>query len=77
MVMINAVAGCETYNLNFFTRNGYAVTADSVDGIVSEAISLLYDDARLAAMSRAMRENFDSNSTYDIYRYIKEGRRND
>lgn len=77
MVMINAVAGCETYNLNFFTRNGYAVTADTTDGIVGAALSLLYDDERLATMSCAMRANFDANSTYDIYRYIKEGRRND
>ncbi len=76
MVMVNAVAGCETYNLNFFTRNGYAVTSDSVDGIVRAAVSLVYDDARLSEMSRAMRENFSADSTYEIYRYIKEGRRN-
>ena len=77
MVMIDAVAGCETYNLNFFTRNGYAVTAENVDGIVRAALTLVYDNERLATMSSAMRENFDPNSTYAIYRYIKEGKRND
>ena len=77
MVMIDAVAGCETYNLNFFTRNGYAVTSDSVEGIVCAALSLLYDDKRLEEMSCAMRANFDPQGTYKIYCYIKEGRRND
>lgn len=77
MVMVNAVAGCETYNLNFFTRNGYAITSDNVEGIVRATLSLIYDDERLAEMSSSMLENFDANSTYDIYRYIKEGRRND
>ncbi len=29
MVLIDAVAGCETHNLNFFLRNGMAVTANT------------------------------------------------
>ncbi len=77
MVMVDAVAGCETYNLNFFINNGFAVTADTVDGIADATLELLYDDARLREMKKLLQDNFDSGTAYKIYRYVREGKSND
>ena len=77
MVMIDAVAGCETYNLNFFTQNGFALTSDRAEGIVEQTIGLLYDDERLACMRNRLLENFSSDTAYRIFEYVREGRRND
>ena len=76
MVLIDAVAGCETYNLNFFTTRGCAVTAHNVDGLVQAALSLLYDEVRLAEMSKRLSDNFDPNQTVRIYEYIRDGKKN-
>ena len=54
MVLIDAVAGCEEHNLDFFLRAGMAVTADTPDAIADAALALAHDDARLAEMRRAM-----------------------
>ena len=76
MVMVNAVAGCETYNLNFFISRECAVTADTVDGLVRETVSLLYDDARLSQMSKRLSDSFDPNQTVRIFEYIRDGKKN-
>ena len=55
MVLVNAVAGCETYNMNFFTGLGAAVTADTPEGLAALTLSLLSDPAALARMSAAHR----------------------
>ena len=54
MVFVNAVAGCETHNLNFFLRRGAAVTADTPEELARTCIALLDDPARLAEMAAAM-----------------------
>lgn len=73
MVLIDAVAGCETYNLNFFVGGGYAVTADSADGITRETLSLLYDEDRLAEMRDRLLANFSADTAYRIYELVKRG----
>lgn len=73
MVMIDAVAGCETYNLNFFVSGGYAVTSDRYEGIVAQTLELLYDDDRLGVMREKLLANFSADTAYRIYRYVKEG----
>ena len=75
MVMIDAVAGCETYNLNFFTSNGFAVTSEKYDGIVTQTLELLYDDKRLSEMREKLLANFSSDTAYRIYSYVKEGKK--
>ena len=77
MVIIDAVAGCETYNLNFFVNNGFSVTANTPEGIVRETLALLYDDERLSAIREKLRENFSSDTAYRIYDIVREGRGND
>ena len=54
MVLIDAVAGCEEHNLDFFLRAGMAVTANTPNEIAELALALVHDDARLAEMRRAM-----------------------
>ena len=56
MVLIDAVAGCEEHNLDFFLRAGMAVTADTPEAIADTALTLAHDEERLAAMRGAMRE---------------------
>ena len=53
MVMINAVAGCEEYNKNFFVKNGLGVTGDSIWSLSRLCMDILGDDESLAQMRRA------------------------
>ena len=54
MVLIDAVAGCEEHNLDFFLRAGMAVTANTPNEIANLALELAHSEARLAEMRRAM-----------------------
>ena len=51
MVLIDAVAGCEEYNLLYFLRRGSALTAGSPEALGETALSLLADPRRLSAMA--------------------------
>lgn len=55
MVMINAVAGCEEYNKNFFVKNGLGVTADSIWSLSRLCMDILSDDNSLEQMRGAGR----------------------
>ena len=54
MVLIDAVAGCEEHNLDFFLKLGGAVTAETPEELASLALSLLADESRLTEMSSAL-----------------------
>ena len=56
MVLIPAVAGLESYNNQFFTRLGGALTADTPAGIAAKCAELLSHPGRLEAMRSAMAE---------------------
>lgn len=72
MVLIDAVAGCEEHNLDFFVSRGGAVTADTPESLADEALSLLDDPARLAHMSAALRREQDCTPAEAIYRELKK-----
>lgn len=55
MVMINAVAGCEEYNKNFFFKLGLGVTAESVKGLAHLCCTILPDEDCLERMRTAGR----------------------
>ena len=57
MVLIDAVAGCEEHNLDYFLRAGMAVTTDTPEKIADLALSLAHDEARLSSMRNAMQES--------------------
>ena len=51
MLFINAVAGCEAYNLRFFLRRGVAATASTPKEIARQAVRLLVSSERLRQMA--------------------------
>lgn len=53
MILIDTVAGCEDYNLRFFSALGAARTAPTETELCSLCLSVLRDDAALAEMSSA------------------------
>ena len=55
MVLIDAVAGCETHNMRFFLDCGGAVTADEPRALGELCLALLDDPARRAEMTRQLR----------------------
>ena len=66
MVMINAVAGCEEYNKNFFVKSGLGVTSDSIWSLSRLFMDILSDDESLAQMADAGRRRKWRNAAHVI-----------
>jgi processive 1,2-diacylglycerol beta-glucosyltransferase len=56
LVLVDAVAGCEEYNLRYFCAQGGAVTAGTPEELAALTTSLLADPARLAQMAARIRK---------------------
>lgn len=54
MVFVNAVAGCEQYNMNFFVKMGAAVTSGSTKELAKESIRILESEVRRQEMVDAL-----------------------
>ena len=54
MVLVNAVAGCEEYNLRYCLERGMARTAQTPAALAELCVSLLADDGQLSVMRQAM-----------------------
>lgn len=54
MVFVDAVAGCEEYNLNYFVRLGGAVTADSPEALTELCLELMGRESRRKQMTAAL-----------------------
>ncbi len=52
MLFVDAVAGCEAYNMRFFIERGTAVTAATTEELAAKAISLMGDEAALNQMQQ-------------------------
>ena len=63
MVLIDAVAGCETHNLNFFLRNGMAVTANTPK---ANAQCFFLKCARQCGRRRNVRQPIKSMNGYTV-----------
>ena len=74
MVLIDAVAGCEEHNLDYFLRAGMAVTTDTPEEIADLALSLAHDEARLSSMRNAMQESTARPSAEAIYAWLQAHR---
>lgn len=72
MVFVDAVAGCETYNLRFFVDQGAAVTADTPEELAELTLSLLSDSEKLNKMSAAFRGDSVKSSAELICDYFLE-----
>lgn len=54
MAYVNAVAGCEQHNMNFFIGMGAAITADSPQLLAVKSIRLLYSTANRHSMEQTL-----------------------
>ncbi len=54
MVFIDAVAGCEEYNLLYFTSIGGAVTADNPEGLAQLCLELMESESRREQMRASL-----------------------
>ncbi len=66
-VLINAVPGCETRNLDFLTDNGFAETADSADELIKIAVSHICDDEKNNIMREKIAKAFNTNAPKVIF----------
>lgn len=71
MVLIDAVAGCEEHNLDYFLRAGMAVTGNTPEEIADLALNLAHDEAQLASMRSAMRESITIPAASAIYSWLQ------
>lgn len=54
MAFVDAVAGCEQYNMDFFVKMGAAVTSDSIKELVEQSIRILESDTQRKEMEDAL-----------------------
>lgn len=71
MVFINAVAGCEEYNRLYYTRNGGAKTAASLEELARLCLDLLADDAKRCRMEQQLQTLPKDNASQVIYDYFR------
>ena len=58
MILMGDSIGCETRNLDFFLSNEFAVSSETLDGLVDETINLLADDEKIEKIKSLLRESF-------------------
>ena len=72
MVLIDAVAGCESYNLRHFTEMGGAVTAPSVEDLTALCLELLKDPQRRWKMETALLSHRYTDSAQCIFQVMHD-----
>ena len=72
MVLLNTVGGCESRNLDFFVRNGFAAGSDDPEQVVAHTVLLIRDEQRRLRMHQRLREHFTVNSAQAIAQHILE-----
>ena len=70
MVLIDAVPGCESKNMEFFIQNGFAVTEETIEGLISQVNLLLTDSAKAEKLSLALRGSFAGYAAEKIGGYV-------
>ena len=71
MVLVDAVAGCEDYNMRYFQNMGAAVASKDPATLAALCLDLVADTDRRAEMSRSLREH-RKNGAVAIGDYITE-----
>ena len=66
MLFINAVGGCETHNLNYFTTRGWAETAEGPEALASKCVAMLQDREALGRRAAGLRAAFPKNAAQEI-----------
>lgn len=74
MAFINAVAGCESYNMKFFLERGAAITADSARKLAEESIRTLTTESELICMENAMQKYEQPDGAEIIFSTLNGGK---
>lgn len=67
MLFVNAVAGCEQYNMDFFTKRHSAITAETPKLLAQKGIHLLFPEADRQKMTGKLQEYPRQNGAAQIY----------
>lgn len=70
MVLIDAVAGCEKFNLEFFVSLGGAVTAETPEELAKTCLNLLCDETKRKTMSETLESAVSGNAAKTICNII-------
>ena len=70
MVLVDAVPGCETKNMDFFIQNGFALTANDPEGLSNAVMSLLFDHKKRENMLTLQKKSFSSYAAQTIGKVI-------
>ena len=62
MILMGEAVACEVRNMEFFLKNGFAVTADTLDGLADETVELLNNPEKAEAMVELLKESFSAYS---------------
>lgn len=76
LVLINAVGGCEQYNMDFFVNNKGAVTAKTPALLAEKCFTLLENRDMLLEMSKALTEKAKPFASEKIFEIIRGGNEN-
>lgn len=71
MMLINAVGGCEQYNMEYFLASGGAYTADEPSELAQQALALCEDELLYQTMQINLRRIFSENDIEKIYEEMK------
>ena len=66
MVLIDAVAGCEEYNRNYFVAVGGAVTAEEPEDLAALCLDLVRDQTKISSMRSHLQELTIQNAAVQI-----------
>ena len=70
MVFIDAVPGCETRNIEFFLKNGFADMRNSAIELCDLVCEYLENPEKLSAISKKLRDEFNTNAADSIRDYV-------
>ena len=70
MIFINAVPGCETRNIEFFEKNGFACKRDSTPALLKEVEAYLNNPEKRKEKRKQLKKDFSGNAAEKIYEYV-------
>lgn len=73
MAYIDAVGGCERYNMEYFSKNGAAIEAGTSQALVSGCLSLLACETGLKSMKQSLQSFGNKNGAEKIFNYLRDG----
>jgi len=74
MAFINAVAGCEQYNMDYFINMGAAITDKSPEKLAEKSVLLLNSEIQLRRMHAALKEHKPLDGAACVFTVLKGGR---